>query len=1562
MNGAVNNESGMDGTTNSGPVVGRSTAAAPINFRATALARFTDPEALDALLQFVRLRPALLLALLTTLRGRLTRSQRRAGRRVRTPTVLQMEATECGAAALGIVLSYHGRIVPLEELRVRCGVTRDGSKASNLLRAARGYGLLAKGYRKEPDRLAELPLPVIVFWNFTHYLVVEGFGPDRVYLNDPATGPRTVSPAEFDAAYTGIVLVLAPGPEFQPGGSRPSLRAALRRRLVCFEAPLLGAVGLSLLLLGPGLAVPLLTQTFVDRVLIHHRVGWFAPVLFGLALAGLLGGVLAWAQGAVLVRLQLGLARATARAFVAHALRLPIEFYTQRYPGVIAERVGTNDRVARLLSGELSVSALSAVLIVVYAVVMVRYSWLLTLIGLGVALLNVIALRASARYRVDGNHRLRADRARMVGTAYSTLQAIETVKASGAEAEAFARWAGFQARVVNATQDLALPAQLLAVVPTLLGGLNTAAILILGAVLVLDGRLTAGALFAFWGLMLAVLLPVTRLVGLSGAVQEVDADMARLDDVLRYPPDPTVGPLDGPHSADTPACDRHQALAERAPARLRGELELRDVTFGYNRLEPPLIEGLSLTMAPGARVALLGGSGSGKSTIARLVCGLYAPWSGRILFDGTSRADLPRPLLTASLAAVDQDIHLFAGTVRENITLWDARICQGDVERAARDAAIHDEILARPGGYDSLLEEEGRDLSGGQRQRLEIARALARNPTVLVLDEATSALDPATEQAVLENLRLRGCTCLVVAHRVSTIRDADEILVLEEGTVVQRGTHEALLGVQGAYSRLIAAGAESLGEGPVPEGAWQRPEHEWSGGPSGTGACHEAVASGHATAGKGEAHPEAALSLSAPEAASAPPDSHDDKRLWEACRLVGAALGVTMRLPPVASGGDPLDDIARASCLRTRQVLLHECWWQGDSGPLLAYRAADRQPVALLPAGPGRYVLADPETGSRTRVTAEIAATVTPYAMMFYRPLPQRSATPRDVLRCGFAGGRRDLAAILALGLAGGVAALAAPLATRRIFDVVIPGARRGELGPLALALIASAVAITLFELLQKITLVRLESRVDVQIQAAVWDRLLSLPVGFFRRFEAGDLGDRATGLSAIHQTLSETVVSAVLAAIFSLVSLVLLFVFDAGLALVAVGLILLFMVLTALVSRALVRRQRALNAAQGQLSSLVLQLFTAIARLRVAGAEGRALARWAAGFAETQRLTVRVGEPRLALAAITGAFPIVATLTLYALVSRGGTVRLPTGTFLAFAAAFAQVMAAGVALAGTVTSLAEAIPLYERAAPILRALPESDAGGLHPGKLSGAIHLEAVSFSYRPDGPRILEDVSLEIRPGECVAIVGPSGAGKSTLLRLLLGFERPEGGAVRYDGRDLMSLDVREVRRQIGVVLQNGSVLPGPILHNIIGASGLSVDAAWEAARLAGLAQDIERLPMGMYTIVSEGGSTFSGGQRQRLLIARALARCPRLVYFDEATSALDNATQAAVGASVAGLRATRVLIAHRLSTIQQADHIIVLEGGRVVQSGRYNDLIRQEGLFRTLALRQMVAPEEV
>jgi len=710
---------------------------------------------------------------------------------VRTPTILQMEAVECGAAALAIVLAHHGRWVPLEELRIACGVSRDGSKASNVVKAARNYGLVAKGFKKEPGDLRRLAPPMIVHWNFNHFLVVDGFRGGRVHLNDPGSGPRTVTEEELDQAFTGVVLTFERGPDFRPGGEPPRLLSALGRRLGGSRAALFFALLTGLALVVPGLVVPVFSKVFIDRVLLESRTDWMGPLLLAMGIAALLLGALTWLQRAYLLRLETRMALASSARFLWHVLRLPAEFFAQRFAGDVSSRVGINDRVAGLLSRELATNALAAATIVFFAALMFLYDPVLTLVGIAVVSGNVVALRYVARKRVDGNRRLLQDQGKMLGTAIGGLQTIETLKATGGESDLFARWSGYQAKVVNARQDLERYTQMLDAVPPLLAAINAALILGIGGARVIQGALSLGGLVAFQVLMASFVAPVTQLVSLGGKLQTVEGDMNRLDDVLRYP-----AAWAGAGARRPPADGR---------VKLAGRLDVAGLSFGYSRLEPPLIQDFHLALAPGARAALVGGSGSGKSTLAKLVTGLYRPWEGEILFDGRPREALPAAVVLASVASVDQSVFLFEGTVRDNLTLWDATIPLPEVVAAAKDACIHDDIAARPGGYESPVAEGGANWSGGQRQRLEIARALVGRPSLFVLDEATSALDPETERAIDQNLRRRGCTCLIIAHRLSTIRDADEILVLSRGRVVERGTHDALKDAGGTYAQLISA-------------------------------------------------------------------------------------------------------------------------------------------------------------------------------------------------------------------------------------------------------------------------------------------------------------------------------------------------------------------------------------------------------------------------------------------------------------------------------------------------------------------------------------------------------------------------------------------------------------------------------------------------------------------------------------------------------------------------------------------------------------------------------------
>ena len=715
-------------------------------------------------------------------------------KRHKTPTIMQMEAVECGAASLAMILGYYGRWVPLEELRVKCGVSRDGSKASNVMKAARSYGLTSKGFNKEPENLRTMSLPMVVFWNFNHFLVVEGFRNGKVYLNDPAAGPRVVSDEEFDLSFTGVVLTFKAGAEFKKGGQPQSVFAALKRRFVGLNDAIAYLVLVGVALVLPGLVVPVFSSVFIDKLLISGMESWLKPLLLGIVITALLRVALTWLESYYLLRVRTQIALASASKFFWHVLRLPVEFYTQRSPGEISSRVGINDKVAGMLSGDLARALLAVIQAVFFAALMLFYDVWLTLISIVVVSINVFVMQQVAQKTKEASQKLAIDGGKVHGATMSGLQVMETVKSSGGESSFFSKWAGYQAKYVNSEQAMARVGLVMGSVPALLTVLNSLLILGLGGVRVIDGHLSIGMLVAFQSLAASFTGPVQSLVGLGKKMLEVQGDMNRLDDVMQYREDPWLnrGPLP-------------QAQGGRVAAKLAGKVELNNISFGYNPAGSALVENFNLVLNPGERVAIVGPSGCGKSTISRLVMGLYEPWGGSIKFDDQPREAFGRYEFFNSVALVDQDIVLFEGTIRDNLSMWDKNVSDQDIVQAAKDACIHDVIMSRPGGYDSKLAEDGVNMSGGQRQRLEIARALATNPRILVMDEGTSALDPATEQQIDENLRRRGCACIIIAHRLSTIRDADEIVVLSYGHIVERGTHDSLLQIDGGfYSRLIA--------------------------------------------------------------------------------------------------------------------------------------------------------------------------------------------------------------------------------------------------------------------------------------------------------------------------------------------------------------------------------------------------------------------------------------------------------------------------------------------------------------------------------------------------------------------------------------------------------------------------------------------------------------------------------------------------------------------------------------------------------------------------------------
>lgn len=712
-------------------------------------------------------------------------------KRVKTPTLIQMEAVECGAAALGIMLRHYGKYVPLEELRVKTGVSRDGSKASHVVTAARGYGFDVKGLRKEPEELYDLEPPFIVFWNFNHFLVVEGFGKDKVYLNNPASGPETVSYEEFNNSFTGVVIDCRPGPDFKKGGKPPSVYRSLMQRMVGSWSGIIYAILAGLALVIPGLMIPVFSKLFVDNILISKMHHFLIPLLEGMALTAVLRAALSYAQSYYLVRLEDKLSLSMTAKFTWHIIQLPFSFFTQRYAGDVSSRIALNESMAQILSGQVVHTFINLFMIIFYAALMFIFNVPLTLIVIIFGAVNIIALKNMLKQSSDVNMRLANETGKFMSTSVSGLFTIETLKASGTESDFFSRWAGVQAKLTNAQQQLSTYTRVISVVPTVISTLATATILGVGGFYVLDGQISLGTLVAFQTLMASFMGPLQEFMGIGSQIQQVEASLRRLDDVYDYP-------IENPKAINQEAMKNPGELTK-----LTGAIEFQDITFGYNILEPPLIEGFNLNVKPGSRVALVGGSGSGKSTTANLLTGLYQPWSGKILFDGKTHDEIPDNVLASSISVVSQDINLFEGTIKENVALWDPSISKTKVIEASKDAAVHDHIEARPGGYDGNLEEGGRNFSGGEKQRIEIARAIVGDPSILIMDEATSALDPETEKIIDENIRRRGCTCVIVAHRLSTIRDCDEIIVLENGKIVERGTHESMKDAGGPYSQLI---------------------------------------------------------------------------------------------------------------------------------------------------------------------------------------------------------------------------------------------------------------------------------------------------------------------------------------------------------------------------------------------------------------------------------------------------------------------------------------------------------------------------------------------------------------------------------------------------------------------------------------------------------------------------------------------------------------------------------------------------------------------------------------
>lgn len=710
----------------------------------------------------------------------------------KVPVVMQMEALECGAASLAMILAYYDKWIPLEQVRSDCGVSRDGSNAANVLRAARSYGMIAKGYRYEPEELKKYgKFPCIVHWNFNHFVVLNGFKKDKAVLNDPAKGNYTVSMKVFDESFTGICLMFEPGDNFEPSGKPKSMMSFARERMKGSAVAVAFVILTSIISNLIGIINPAFSRIFLDRLLTGVNPEWFMPFIMALALIGIIQLVVSWISAVYSLKINGKMDAVGNTTFMWKVLRMPMEFFSQRMAGDICQRQSSNSNIAKTLVSTFAPLLLNTIMMIFYLVVMLRYSLVLTLIGLISIVVNFFVSRIISAKRVNITRVQMRDAGKLAGTTVAGIEMIETIKAAGAENGFFEKWAGYQASVNTAQVKYARLNQYLGLIPSAVSGITNIAVLMLGVYLVIQGEFTIGMVMAFQGFLSSFQAPAMTLISAGQTMQEMRTEMERIEDVMKYP-------TDVEYTEDEKDDGREYS-------KLSGNIELKNITFGYSKLAKPLISDFNLTLKPGQRIALVGGSGSGKSTIAKLISGLYKPWSGEILFDGKPMSGIDREVFTGSLAVVDQDIILFEDTIANNIKMWDKSIEDFEMIMAARDAQIHEDIMQRENGYQYKITEGGKDFSGGQRQRLEIARMLAQDPTIVILDEATSALDAKTEYEVVKAIKDRGITCIVVAHRLSTIRDCDEIIVLDYGEVKERGTHEELMKQGGLYTKLVTS-------------------------------------------------------------------------------------------------------------------------------------------------------------------------------------------------------------------------------------------------------------------------------------------------------------------------------------------------------------------------------------------------------------------------------------------------------------------------------------------------------------------------------------------------------------------------------------------------------------------------------------------------------------------------------------------------------------------------------------------------------------------------------------
>ena len=1742
------------------------------------------------------------------------------------PFVQQMEAVECGAASLTMVLAAFGHHAPLSEVRSACGVSRDGVSAKAIVKAARRYGLRPKAKRLEPADLVPLRGPAILHWEMNHFVVFVRSDGDSIWINDPAIGPRKVAAEDFDRSFTGICLQFEATDALKPrADTRPSL-ARYRGLLMQSREALISLFGLALLINLMGLVVPMTTQLVIDRVVGQHQAGWLPAVATG-GMTFLLGmALIRWLRGRMLTRLQVFVDESVGGQLVAHTLRLPMRFFHQRHAADLASRVQSVSALRDILAGQGLAALVDIPLLLIYLAILVAYNPVLAGLAVLAAALYVGVFFSTRPAR---RHAAREQLARDVKQDVELNQALKgmlALKSAGREDTAYARWIQ---RFVPALDSRARRDELEGRASALLDLVRTlapAVILVVGARFVVEGALGLGALMGFLLLLRAFFAPIESLIGTLIALQDAPVHFGRMDDVLAQEP---------------------EASGEAACPIATGDIEFEGVSFRYGPESPDVLHDLSFSIRRGQKVAFVGASGSGKSTIARLLLGFHGPTEGVIRLDGVDLTTLSLADVRRQVGTVLQEVSAFPGDLRDNISMFDSSIPEEDVVAAARVAQLHADVARLPAAYATVLSAEGAPLSGGQLQRLALARAVVHRPPILVLDEATSALDSVTEAAVEGYLRERQCTRIVIAHRLSTVRDADRIMVVDGGRIAEAGTHEELVARGELYAELVASSSKSADAPEVADGAgggfdplkWdalvpvaEALEHAPAGlvrrqhFEAGAAIVQQGertpglflVEAGEAelvleepgldayplaplAAGEivgvpslldGLASPASAIARTAVDAWVLPADQFDalrnlgDPLALELSLALGADLAkgirfLTERRREVGHGGGfEHEFIHTQELFRELEVgatalgasltpdelgLLHRIgetrayardemlFRQGDhaegtmlvlsgrigvvlegvegymnvvrpgeivgevglfgartrsagcvaidpvvvfaidhdalrrllrSGDELAWKvlrhlihnlvgvyrtsarrlreavamvrrerskgAADEDPQDTAPAPeqdqPGRVELESHTAAAclgvvlqsqgrevplgvlveasleGNRVTAE---TLTEAAASFGLSV-RRIQLPRGGLRAfdrhlmierepghftlvepsssakarafdplsGWTttrlvdltpGDEHAVFEITTDRAAGGLATrawgaiasrsrpvaivvgatailqasvFAVPIGLSWLVEHAIPHSDLALTDMIGLGMLVAVIASTWLQWFRSRALTYLRSHIDVDLASQLMRHTLRLPIAYFERYPSGDILERFAGFAMIRSLVGSRGVAVALDVPTLLLSLVVMWVLDPTMFVVVAAGTVAYVGVSVIAAARGLRLARQEVAASAASREKMLAMFRGVATLRTSGGTEGVLRRWLQTYHQLLRTVSAQGQLRAAQGA--GASFVTAATVLALVVfgaHRHAQGALGVADMLVFVSLAGYYFRPLQQLGSLATDLARAGRRIQLVRELINEQPEQSGAKNRPGRLRGRVTVEHVDFRYTPDGPLVLKDVSLEVPVGAKVALVGASGSGKSTLGRLLLGLYPPSSGRVLFDGRDLASTDLRSIRRQVGVVLQNPFIFSGSIRQNIaIGAAQVELSRVEAAADLAAVKTLIDGMPMRYETLLTEGGTTLSGGQRQRIALARALVGQPAVLLLDEATSAIDNVAQATIEDNLRGLQGTRVVIAHRLSTVLDADLVVVLDHGRIVEQGTYQELLQARGAFHRLAGNQL------